>query len=86
MIKIGEKIPNLILRLKLDKIEEKLSHEIFAIQKVGLFGLPGAFTPTCSAKHLPGYISFLEQILLVQETTVVPKTAPRRRAEVPGRG
>ena len=63
MIKIGEKIPNLILRLKLDKIEEKLSHEIFANQKVVLFGLPGAFTPTCSAKHLPGYISFLEQIL-----------------------
>ena len=63
MIKIGEKIPNLILRLKLDKIEEKLSHEIFANQKVVLFGLPGAFTPTCSAKHLPGYISLLEQIL-----------------------
>ena len=63
MIQIGDKIPNLVLRLKLDKIEEKLSHEIFANQKVVLFGLPGAFTPTCSAKHLPGYISFLEQIL-----------------------
>jgi len=63
MIKVGEKIPNLILRLKLDKINEKMSHDLFANQKVVLFGLPGAFTPTCSAKHLPGYISLLEQIL-----------------------
>jgi len=32
------------------------SDEYFANKKVDVFGLPGAFTPTCSAKHLPGFI------------------------------
>lgn len=63
MIKVGDKIPNSILRIKLDKINEVSSHDLFANQKVVLFGLPGAFTPTCSAKHLPGYISLLGEIL-----------------------
>ena len=63
MIKVGDKIPNSILRIKLDKINEVSSHDLFANQKAVLFGLPGAFTPTCSAKHLPGYISLLREIL-----------------------
>jgi len=37
--------------------------EIFGTKKVVLFSLPGAFTPTCSAKHLPGFIEQADEIL-----------------------
>lgn len=37
------------------KWQDRTSQEIFANKKVVLFGLPGAFTPTCSSTHLPGY-------------------------------
>lgn len=36
--------------------EPRISTDLFADRKVVLFALPGAFTPTCSAKHLPGFI------------------------------
>ena len=35
--------------------------EIFKGKKVVLFSVPGAFTPTCSAKHLPGYVQKLDE-------------------------
>jgi peroxiredoxin len=38
------------------------TEDIFAGKKVALFGLPGAFTPTCSAKHLPGYVEHADAI------------------------
>jgi len=43
---------------------EKVSTNKFFVSqdKVILFGLPGAFTPTCSAKHLPGFINSIEEI------------------------
>lgn len=62
MIKIGDKIPNLVLRSKNDKIYEFNADEFFSHKRVVLFGLPGAYTSTCSSRHLPSYISLLPKI------------------------
>ena len=63
MIKIGEKIPKSILRIKNEKIEEIITENIFLNCKTILFAVPRAFTPTCSAKHLPGYLEHYEKII-----------------------
>ncbi len=56
-IQVGEKIPSLTLQHKnRDGVSDISTDEIFAGKKVVLFALPGAFTPTCSAAHLPGYV------------------------------
>ena len=56
-IKVGEKIPSLTLQHKTDDgVTDISTEEIFVGKKVVLFALPGAFTPTCSAAHLPGYV------------------------------
>lgn len=56
-IKVGDKLPNATLfRVGSDGIESFEADEFFAGRKVVVFGLPGAFTPTCTAQHLPGYI------------------------------
>lgn len=62
-IQPGEKIPSLILHHKTaDGVEEISTEEIFNGKKVVLFALPGAFTPTCSASHLPGYVVKSDEI------------------------
>jgi peroxiredoxin len=56
-IREGEKIPNVKLKtMKGGQMQDITTDEIFAGRKVVLFAVPGAFTPTCSAKHLPGFI------------------------------
>jgi peroxiredoxin len=56
-ITVGDKIPSVALRTKTaDGIEEIKTDDLFGGKKVVVFALPGAFTPTCSAKHLPGYV------------------------------
>ena len=55
MIKVGDQLPQGILRTKTATIHELKTDEMFSGKKVVLFSLPGAFTPTCSAKHLPGF-------------------------------
>ncbi len=56
-IQVGDRIPSATLRYKTDEgIKEITTDEIFGGKKVVLFSLPGAFTPTCSAKHLPGFV------------------------------
>lgn len=58
MIKVGEKIPNVNFTIFQDhKIKKISSSELFDNQTVVLFAVPGAFTPTCSEQHLPGYVS-----------------------------
>ena len=56
-IKVGDKIPSVKLKhMTADGIKDITTDELFKGKKVVLFALPGAFTPTCSAKHLPGFI------------------------------
>jgi peroxiredoxin len=55
-IQVGDRIPNATLNYLKDGIQAISTDEIFKGKKVVLFSVPGAFTPTCSAKHLPGYV------------------------------
>ena len=62
-IKVGDKIPNGTLKhMTADGPAEITSDELFSGKKVVLFGLPGAFTPTCSAKHLPSFVQHAADI------------------------
>ena len=57
-IKPGDKIPSATLMEMQDgKPAPVATDAFFAGKKVALFALPGAFTPTCSAKHVPGYVN-----------------------------
>ena len=57
-IKVGEKLPNATLRLvTADGARPVTTQEFFDGKKVVLFGLPGAFTPTCHKNHLPGFLA-----------------------------
>ena len=56
-IKVGDKIPHATLRqVTPDGAVPVTTEDFFAGRKVVLFGLPGAFTPTCHKNHLPGFI------------------------------
>ena len=63
MIKVGDELPQGILRTKTATIHELKTDIIFSDKKIVLFSLPGAFTPTCSAKHLPGFKKLYDQII-----------------------
>src|SRR5882762_6722010 len=57
-IKPGDKIPSATLMEMQDGKPTPVSTDaFFAGKKVALFALPGAFTPTCSAKHVPGFVA-----------------------------
>ena len=62
-IKVGDKIPSATLNHKTaDGIQKVTTDDLFKNKTVVLFGLPGAFTPTCSAKHLPGFVQHAKDI------------------------
>jgi peroxiredoxin len=62
-IQVGERIPDGTLHHMTENGPEAITTgEIFDGKKVVLFALPGAFTPTCSAKHLPGFVAKADEI------------------------
>jgi len=63
-IKVGDRLP---LDIKLKEMgdagpRDVTAREVFANKKVVVFAVPGAFTPTCSMKHLPGFLEHAEAI------------------------
>jgi glutaredoxin/glutathione-dependent peroxiredoxin len=62
-IKIGDKIPSVTLRyLTPEGVKAISSDEFFAGKKVALFAVPGAYTRTCSQRHLPSYVTHAGEI------------------------
>ncbi|WP_066097501.1 peroxiredoxin [Xanthomonas massiliensis] len=59
-IQIGEPIPEVTVKRIREGIETKDTQSLFRGKRVVLFAVPGAFTPTCSEKHLPGFIARFE--------------------------
>ena len=55
-IQVGDRIPEVPLKRLREGLETIDTYTLFDGRKAVLFGVPGAFTPTCSARHLPGYV------------------------------
>ena len=56
-INVGDRLPEATLRtMTPEGPQAKTTSDIFAGKTVALFAVPGAFTPTCSARHLPGFL------------------------------
>ena len=63
MIAVGQKIPSVTIKQATPEGSAEVDpSQLFAGKKVVMFSLPGAFTPTCSQKHLPGYVKELAQL------------------------
>ena len=56
-IKVGDRVPSTqFIKATSDGPQPVSSEDFFKHRKVALFSVPGAFTPTCSARHLPGFV------------------------------
>lgn len=55
-ITVGDRLPEVTLKRIRDGIETLDTQALFEGRRVVLFAVPGAFTPTCSARHLPGFV------------------------------
>ena len=60
-IKVGERLPEVPLQRIREGIENVETRDLVQGTKLVLFAVPGAFTPTCSEKHLPGFIEHFEE-------------------------
>ena len=62
-IKVGDRVPeSTLMEMGESGPQPITSGDLFGGKTVGVFALPGAFTPTCSAKHLPGFIQNAEAL------------------------
>jgi len=56
-IKVGDKLPEAtFMEMTANGPEPRSTADVFAGKTVAMFAVPGAYTPTCSAKHLPGFV------------------------------
>ena len=63
MIEIGQPVPSVTIKQATPEGPAEVNPaELFAGKNVIMFSLPGAFTPTCSQKHLPGYVKELDAL------------------------
>lgn len=60
-IQPGETIPDIAIQVIDRETPSRQTSVLFGGRKVLLFGVPGAFTPTCSNKHLPGYVAHFSE-------------------------
>jgi glutaredoxin/glutathione-dependent peroxiredoxin len=62
-IKVGDKVPSVTLRyVSPEGVQAVTTDDFFRGKKVALFGVPGAYTRTCSERHLPGYVSHADEL------------------------
>ena len=59
-IETGQKIPENVLQIIRTGVEQIDTHAIFGGKRVVMFAVPGAFTPTCSERHLPSFIEHFD--------------------------
>ena len=59
-IQIGDRVPEVVLQCIRKGVESVDTRTLFDGRKAVLFAVPGAFTPTCSEKHLPGFIAHFD--------------------------
>ena len=60
-IKVGERLPEVPLQRIREGVENVETRDLVQGTKLLMFAVPGAFTPTCSEKHLPGFIEHFEE-------------------------
>ncbi|KRA74324.1 peroxiredoxin [Lysobacter sp. Root667] len=60
-IKVGDRLPEVTLQRIREGVETLDTNALFDGRKVVLFAVPGAFTPTCSEKHLPGFVAHFDE-------------------------
>ena len=62
-VSVGDQIPNVNFTIMTDEGPKPLGYsELFEGKRVALFSVPGAFTPTCSQQHLPGFVNKAEEL------------------------
>ena len=63
-ISVGDSLPDATFKIRIGgDYEDKSTRDVFAGKRVVLFAVPGAFTPTCSMNHLPGFLENRDVIL-----------------------